>query len=141
MLEQIIDNKNILAIIIRNNYSNNGINFFTPNDFSQQLAYMRHQKGYSIQPHFHNALKREILNTQEVLIVKCGKIKVNFFNIEQKLINTCILETGDIILLASGGHGFEMLENTELIEIKQGPYLGEKDKTRFSPKSENEEII
>jgi len=141
MLEQITYQDKILAIIIRSSYSNNGITFFTPNDFSEQLAYMNHPKGKIIQPHFHNAIKREILNTQEVLLVKNGKMKVNFYNKNNESVSSCILVTGDVILLACGGHGFEMLENTEIFEIKQGPYLGENDKTHFVPESKDKDIV
>jgi len=131
MLEQIIHNNQILAIIIKSNYSNNGITFFTPNDFSQQLAYMNHPQGKVIQPHVHNVVKREVLYTKEVLFIKKGKIRTDFYTDDQEYICSRVLESGDIILLAAGGHGFEMLEDTEMFEIKQGPYAGENDKTRF----------
>jgi len=131
MQEQVTHNNQILAIIIKNNYSNNGITFFTPDDFSQQLAYMNHSKGKVIQPHVHNIVKREVLYTKEVLYIKKGKIKTDFYTDEKEYICSKILESGDIILLASGGHGFEILEDTEMFEIKQGPYAGENDKTRF----------
>jgi hypothetical protein len=131
MTEQITHNDKILAIIIRHDYSNNGITFFTPDDFSQQLAYMNHPKGKIIQPHVHNIVKREVLYTKEVLFIKKGKIKTDFYTDDHEYICSRTLESGDIILLATGGHGFEMLEETEMFEIKQGPYAGENDKTRF----------
>jgi len=131
MFEQIIHNEQILAIIIKSNYSNSGITFFTPDDFSQQVAYMNHQKGKTIQPHVHNIVKREVLYTKEVLLIKKGKIRTDFYTDDQKYICSRVLESGDIILLASGGHGFEMLEDTEFFEVKQGPYAGENDKIRF----------
>jgi hypothetical protein len=137
MIENIIFNNQIIAIIIRKNYSNKGITFFTPDDFSQQLAYMSHSKGKIIDPHIHNIVKREVLYTKEVLFIKKGKIKTDFYTDAQEYICSRILETGDIILLASGGHGFEMLEDTEMFEVKQGPYVGENDKTRFESKGKN----
>ena len=137
MTEQVIHDKNILAIIIKNDYSNNGIIFFTPDDFSQQLAYMNHQKGKIINPHVHNIVKREVLYTKEVLFIKKGKIRTDFYTDDKEYVCSKILESGDIILLAAGGHGFEMLEDTEMFEIKQGPYAGEGDKTRFEGISEN----
>ena len=108
-----------------------GIEFFTPNDFSQQLAYMNRPAGYKIAPHVHNKVQREVFYTQEVLFIKKGKVKIDFYDNDKNRIETRILETGDVIMLASGGHGFEMLEPTEMIEVKQGPYAGEDDKTRF----------
>jgi hypothetical protein len=134
MIENITHNNQILAIIIRHNYSTQGINFFTPDDFSQQLAYMNHPKGKIIQPHVHNIVKREVLYTKEVLVIKKGRLRTDFYTDDQEYICSNILETGDIILLAAGGHGFEMLEDTEMYEIKQGPYAGENDKTRFTSK-------
>ena len=127
-IEKIEYNGKLLAIIVRRNYSSNGIKFFTPNDFSQQLGYMNRPKGYRIQPHIHNQVKREVSYTQEVLLVKSGKVKVNFFNQKKIFLESKIISTGDVILLAYGGHGFEMLEATEMIEVKQGPYSGELDK-------------
>ncbi len=121
----------IMAIVIPSSYNKQGIEFFTPDDFSQQLAYMHHPKGKLIQPHVHNLIMREVHFTQEVLVIRKGRVRVDFFSTAQEYLESCVLETGDVILLASGGHGFEMLEETEMIEIKQGPFAGDKDKTRF----------
>jgi len=133
MIEQIEHNGIIFAIIIRNNYSKQGVTFCTPNEYSQQLAYMNHPKGKIIQAHIHNPVKREVLYTKEVLFIKKGKLKTNFYTDDKKFVESVILESGDCILLASGGHGFECLDDVEMIEVKQGPYAGEQDKTRFNP--------
>ena len=130
-VERILYSNKFLAIIIRSDFSKDGIEFFTPDDFSQQLAYMNRPAGYTIAPHIHNKIQREVFYTQEVLFIKKGKVKIDFYDDSRQLIDTRILETGDVIMLASGGHGFEMLEPTEMIEVKQGPYAGEDDKTRF----------
>lgn len=132
MIENIKHNDQILAIIIRKDYKKDGIEFFTPDSFSQQLGYMSHKKGKIIEAHVHNPVKREVEMTKEVLIIKSGKIRVNFYDDNQIYLNkSAILEAGDIILLAYGGHGFEVLEDLEMIEIKQGPYVGDRDKIRF----------
>ena len=130
-IERIVYEKKLFAIIIRSSYSKGGIEFFTPDDFSQQLAYMNRPAGYKIAPHAHNKVQREVFYTQEVLFIRKGKIKIEFYDDNRDHIDTRVLETGDVILLASGGHGFEMLERTEIIEVKQGPFMGENDKTRF----------
>ncbi len=132
MFEEIKLNDEILAIIIYNSFSKEGVHFFTPNDFSQQLAYMKHPKGKIIQPHVHNPVQREVHFTKEVLFIKKGKLRVDFFDDCQNYLKSRILESGDIILLSSGGHGFEVIEEIEMIEVKQGPYAGEQDKTRFN---------
>jgi len=123
----------VLAIIIKSDYDKDGISFFTPDDYSQQLAYMKHPAGHKIIPHVHNEVHREVLYTREVLVIKSGKIRCDFFTDECEYVESFVLNGGDILLLASGGHGFECIDQTEMFEIKQGPYAGDGDKTRFNP--------
>lgn len=137
-IKRIEHNGKILAIIIGKNYSKDGVEFFTPNDFSQQLAYMKHPKGKQIDAHTHNVIAREVSYTKEVLIIRKGKLRVDFYEENQTYIESHIVEEGDIILLAFGGHGFECLEEVEMVEIKQGPYLGDQDKVRFKGVENNE---
>ena len=131
MIKKIYDGDNLLAIIVSDKFDEPGIHFFTPDDFSQQLAYMKHPKGKIIIPHVHNSVPRQVEYTQEVLFIKSGKIRVDFYDMEQKYLESHILSQHDVILLIKGGHGFEVLEEIEMFEIKQGPYVGEDDKTRF----------
>lgn len=131
MIEKIINGELTLGIIIRRNYTKEGIEFFTADNDSQQLGYMNRPKGYEIFPHRHNIVQREVHLTQEVLFIKSGKVRVDFYTNTQDYIESRILEQGDVILLADGGHGFYMLEQSEIIEVKQGPYCGERDKVRF----------
>jgi len=128
----------ILSIIIKKDFHKDGIEFFTPPEFSQQLAYMKRPKDYIILPHVHNPVQREVFYTKEVLFIKSGKVRVDFYDEEKNYLKSIILEAGDIILLAHGGHGFKMLEDTEIIEVKQGPYAGEMDKTRFESIDESQ---
>lgn len=122
----------MLALIIYANYCSDGIDFFTPAEFSQQLAYMKHPPGKVIEPHVHNPVQREVFVTQEVLLLKKGRLRVDFYDQQRNYCTSRILEGGDVILLAAGGHGFEALEEIEMIEVKQGPYSGDSDKTRFA---------
>jgi hypothetical protein len=131
MIERIILEGKELALIIRHDFFKEGIEFFTPNTYSQQIGYMNRPKGYEIPPHVHNPVAREVHFTKEVLFIKSGRVRIDFYTEEQKYIESTILNAGDIILLAYGGHGFEMLERCEIIEAKQGPYAGDADKTRF----------
>ena len=133
MIQQIIHNKKLLSVIIRANYKSDGIEFFTPDDFSQQLAYMNRAKDYVIPPHVHNAVQRDVSFTQEVLVLKSGKVRVDYYDDDKNYLESRILNQGDVVLLAYGGHGFEMIEDSEIIEVKQGPYAGEMDKVRFDP--------
>jgi mannose-6-phosphate isomerase-like protein (cupin superfamily) len=74
---------------------------------------------------------REVHYTQEVLFIRRGVLRVDFYDDRQNYLESRTLHGGDTILLASGGHGFEVLEEVEMIEVKQGPYAGEHDKIRF----------
>ena len=139
MVEQITYEKLIIAIIIRAEFEKDGIEFFTPSNFSQQLGYMKRPKGYSIEPHTHNIVERKVTHTQEVLHIKSGKVCISLFGNDHSFIKEVILSKGDTILLASGGHSLIMLEDSELLEIKQGPYLNDKDKVRFSPSTADNE--
>jgi len=132
MLEHIKHKSELLAIIVRNDFTGNGVHFFTPDEFSQQLAYMQHPKGKLIEPHTHNMVPRNITYTQEVLIIKRGRLRVDFYDRDKAYLQSRILNAGDIILLSAGGHGFEVLDDLEMIEVKQGPYTGDGDKTRFA---------
>ena len=133
MIEKITHNSLCLAIIIRASFQKEGIQFFTPDNYTQQLAYMNRPAGYVIQPHLHNPVKREVEFTKEVIFIKSGMVRVDFYDESQKYLQSTVLKQGDVILLAYGGHGFEILENCEMIEVKQGPYAGENDKERFEP--------
>jgi mannose-6-phosphate isomerase-like protein (cupin superfamily) len=98
---------------------------------------MKRPKDYVIPPHVHNAVQRDVHFTQEVLVIKSGKVRVDYYDDFKNYLESRILNKGDVVLLAYGGHGFEMLEDSEIIEIKQGPYAGEMDKVRFEPVSGN----
>lgn len=141
MLEQITKDGKILGLIIHANYHKEGISFFTPGEFSQQLGYMNRPKDYVISPHVHNLVERKVDLTQEVLVVRSGKVRVDFYDDDRNYLESRILQTGDIILLAHGGHGFKMLEPTEMVEVKQGPYCGEMDKTRFDAIDDDKVIV
>jgi hypothetical protein len=132
MIQKIVKNNNVLAIILRANYRSEGIKFFTPNEYSQQLGYMNRAKGYKIPPHIHNKVRRSVEFTNEVLLVKTGKVRVDFYDENKSYFKSELLHKGDVILLVKGGHGFEMIEKSEMIEIKQGPYLDDADKTHFT---------
>lgn len=135
MTEEILLQGRLLALILRSGFRADGIRFFTPNDFSQQLGYMNRAQGYVIPPHVHNPVQRSVQYTKEVLFIRSGRLRVDFYDDDQAYLESRILGAGDVILLAYGGHGFEMLAPTEMIEVKQGPYAGDADKTRFSPVS------
>ncbi len=141
MIREVKYNDILLAIIIPHTYHKPGITFLTSNELSQQLAYMEHPKGHEIAAHVHNPVHRNVVYTRETLIIRRGKLQVDFYDDNQKYIESHVIEDGDVILLVSGGHGFKVLEDIEMIEVKQGPYAGEGDKTRFPSVSEAEIVM
>ena len=132
-VEEITSSEGLLALIIRSEATASGVHFYTPDAFSQQVAAMGHRKGKVIPPHVHNPVSRNVVYTQEVLVIKSGVLRVDFYSSGREYLESRCLRKGDIILLARGGHGFEVLEDLQMVEIKQGPYAGERDKTRFAP--------
>lgn len=131
-VEEIRKKNKLLAMIIRNDYQCDGVDFITPNEYSQQVAYMHHPAGKSIDAHVHNLVHRNVVLTQEVLFIKRGKMRVDFYDEYEDYLESRDLDAGDVILLVSGGHGFKVLEDVEMIEVKQGPYAGDNDKKRFT---------
>ena len=134
MIEKIVHQGVLFAVIVRREFRQPGVHFFTPGDFSQQLGYLSHPAGHRIEPHFHREVQRDVHRTLEVLVLRKGRVRVDFFDETQARIDSRTLEAGDVILLAEGGHGFEVLEACEMFEVKQGPYLGDGDKIRFTPR-------
>jgi mannose-6-phosphate isomerase-like protein (cupin superfamily) len=133
LIEKIHFKGDILAIIVRKEFQCHGLHFFTPNDYSQQLGYMRHPVGKQIQPHIHKRVQRQVNYTQETLFIRKGKLQVDFYSEDQEHLESRVLEAGDVILLIKGGHGFKVLEELEMFEVKQGPYAGDEDKVKFNP--------
>lgn len=121
---------NILAILIPNDFTTNGINFITKDDSYQQVAYMKHDSNHVILPHYHNKIERVVDLTTETLVIKKGNLEVVLYENNVEL-HRFIATSGDVLTLLSGGHGFTCLDEVEMIEIKQGPFLGANDKTRF----------
>lgn len=140
-VEEIRKKDKLIALIIRNNYQCSGVDFITSDEYSQQVAYMHHPAGKIIDAHVHNVVHRNVVYTQEVLFIKKGKLRVDFYDDYKDYLESCVLETGDVILLTSGGHGFKVIEEVEMIEVKQGPYSGAKDKERFGNITDEEVII
>ena len=127
------DKDNPSAIVIRHNFSVEGIEFFSPPSFSQQLGLMTRDSGYHVPAHRHNLISREISVTQEVLVIRSGHCRVNLFSEDNEVSHTIDLYSGDVILLAHGGHEVIMVSTCDILEVKQGPYAGDQDKTPLLP--------
>jgi mannose-6-phosphate isomerase-like protein (cupin superfamily) len=122
----------LCAIILPASFDKPGIQFFTAAELSQQLASMSYSPGKIIPAHTHNPVHREVFYTQEALFIRKGRVRVDFFSKQLEYRTSRVLGPGDVILLISGGHGFEVLEELNMVEVKQGPYAGDSDKTQFT---------
>ncbi len=123
---------------MRASHNVKGVEFLTPDTFGQQLALMQRPKGEIIEPHVHLAVNRDLIGTQEVLIMRSGRMRVDFYQEDHTYVASTILEAGDIALMNLGGHGFELLEDSLFIEVKQGPFVEGKDKIRFASTHKNQ---
>jgi mannose-6-phosphate isomerase-like protein (cupin superfamily) len=133
-VEEVRDGDAIVAVIVRASFSEPGVNFFSQGEFSQQLGSIRYPTGHRIPPHVHNPAPREVVYTQEALFIRSGRVRVDLYRDDRTSLTSRELGPGDVILLAAGGHGFEIIEECSMIEVKQGPYAGDGDKTRFDPR-------
>jgi uncharacterized protein YjlB len=133
MVEEIVLGGLLRAVIVRAGFRAAGAHFFTPPDFSQQLGYFGHPAGHHIQPHVHKDVEAAVRPTQEVLVIKSGRLRVDFYGEAPERLESRVLEAGDVILLASGGHGFEVLDDCEMFEVKPGPYVEGRNKVSIAP--------
>ena len=132
MIEKIIYKKQLFALIVKSQYrKKRGINFFTSKKATQQFGYMKHKKNHIIKPHNHKKRLTRILKTTEVLLLLKGTLRVDFYNNKEKYLFSKIINEKDIIMLVHGGHGFKVLKDVEMIEVKQGPYSLVSDKVKF----------
>ena len=131
-IEWIKNGQEILAVIITAEYQPDKTEFITPPDYTHQIGFIVNKKGKTIVPHLHLPVERTIVGTPEVLYIKSGKVEVSLYSNEKEVVDTKMLNKGDIILLIDGGHGFKMIEDAVIMEIKQGPYVGIEDKDRFA---------
>ena len=131
MVEHVVSNGKPLCYLIRASLIPEETTFLTPPEFKQQVGYVVYPAGSEIKRHVHRSIERHILGTSEVLVVKKGHCLIDIYNDDRELVTTRDLYEGDIMLMVGGGHGFRMVEDTVLLEIKQGPYLGVDEKERF----------
>ena len=125
------DNGYLIAIILQAGYDTPGINFISGPELSQQIGVLQHKAGHVIQPHTHLEVPRKVVTTQEVLYIQSGKVEVDLFDDMDRFVCTKTLVANDMIHLIRGGHGFRVIEDAKILEIKNGPYVGTQDKRRF----------
>ena len=141
MIEYIRTGDRLLAVIVRNDYKQDGVSFFTPDAAAQQIGCIGRAKGDVCEAHVHNMVKRDVFYTSETLIIKEGKVRADIYDNDKTYVQSVIVSKGDVILFCDGGHGFKFLEDTQIVEIKQGPYLSVADKVRFEGIKESEAVL
>ena len=123
----------LLAVIIRAGFKKDGIEFFVPDEYPQQLGYVKRPRGYEIASHIHRPVAREITLAQEVIFIKSGRVRIDFYDGKRHYAESRIVKKGDVIFLAYGGHGFKFMEEAEIIEVKQGQFVKGSMPARFKP--------
>ena len=132
MIKKITYKNKILATIIKTKKINKkGVHFISPKKFTHQVGFINYSKNHIIKPHTHKNFLRKIKKTSEVLFIKKGILRVDFYYNEKKYLFSQILKKDDLIILNEGSHGFKILKTCKLIEIKQGPFIKSLDKKRF----------
>ncbi|MDC0417429.1 WbuC family cupin fold metalloprotein [Candidatus Pelagibacter sp.] len=126
-----VNGKNVAKVFKYQKKKFKGINFFTSKFDNFQVGLMVHPKNHIIKPHFHLNKKKTIKHMSELLILFSGKLKVFFYNKNKSRARSVTLNKKDMVLLMSGGHGFKVIENVEMLEVKQGPFFGDNDKIRL----------
>jgi mannose-6-phosphate isomerase-like protein (cupin superfamily) len=130
-VEQIVWKDKPLAYIIRAEMAPGKTIFLTPSELNLQVGFVVYPAGGEVARHLHRPMERHIVGTSEVLVVKEGRCQMDIYDDDRRLVATRELRKGDIMLMVGGGHGFRMLEDTVLLEVKQGPYTGLDEKERF----------
>jgi hypothetical protein len=131
LFESVEHDGDLIAYIIHRERMPAKTTFVTPDDFKQQLGFIVYPKGGEISRHVHKPMERRLVGMSEVLLIRKGVVEVDFYTDQKEYVDTKRLEEGDLLLLAGGGHGFRCLEDTVMVEIKQGPYIGPDEKERF----------
>jgi hypothetical protein len=120
----------LIGLCVRGSHRWDRTEFLTPDGFYQQLGLLAYDGDERVRPHAHHRVPRTVDATMEVLFCVSGRIEYTFYDAENdwKEICRCLLEPGDTLCLFGAGHGGRALEPTRLIEVKQGPFLGARDK-------------
>lgn len=132
-IKEIKFNNEILARHIPSEAWAPGLGFYSNDEEYIQVGSWQYDKGKELLKHIHNPVERTVIRTQEVLYIRKGSIKAQIFSLDEILVDEIIANEGDTIIMLNSGHGYTILEdNTQVLEIKNGPYLGaDIDRRRF----------
>lgn len=123
-MKEIRDGDKLLAIVWRDSDWRDGLHFPTPEDLFIQVGCWQYPAGKALRAHRHKKYDRPVTQTQEMVFVKRGRMKVLVYDADKALVDDVVLETGDICILGDCGHGYEILEDgTQILESKNGPFI------------------
>jgi len=129
--EEIAARGTVLCLIARAAFRPQMTTFLTPPEWKQQVGFVVYPAEGEFARHVHRPIERRLVGTSEVVLVQEGRCLLDVYDDERELVATRELGPGDLMLMVGGGHGFRRLEDTVLLEIKQGPYTGLDEKERF----------
>jgi hypothetical protein len=121
----------VLCYLLRRTVRPTHTLFVTPPEARQQVGFIVYPRDGVVRRHAHRPIERHLVGMSEVLVVQSGQCQLDLYDQDHVLVASRVLEQGDVVVLTGGGHGLRMLEDTVLLEIKQGPYLGVDDKELF----------
>jgi uncharacterized protein with PhoU and TrkA domain len=130
-VEQICSKGKTLAFIVRAELHPETTTFVTSPDLEQQVGFIVYPAGGAVQRHTHRPVERHITRTSEVVLIRSGRCEIDIYDDDRQLVATRELKCGDLAIVVAGGHGYRMLEDTVLLEVKQGPYTGIEEREHF----------
>jgi len=129
--EAISHRGNVVCMIVRAEPALEETAFYTPAHCNLQVGKIVYPAGSEIPRHAHRPVIRHLVGTAEVLVVQKGRMIVDLYADDRAILCSREVAAGDVVVLLSGGHGFRLLEDTVLLEVKQGPYVGLHEKELF----------
>lgn len=123
-MEKIIYKDTLIAIRFKK-FKEGAIPLTDPREPLQLLVHKR-SAGKHTQAHYHVPKKRTTEKLQECLVVMKGKIKIDLYGPDKKFFKYLFLSVGEVIILMNGGHAVHLIKDSEIIEIKNGPFVDDK---------------
>lgn len=132
-METIRDGDKTLVIIQRDGDWEPGLTFLTPDSAFAQAGCWHYDRGTRLASHIHKHCERTASRTQEVVYVRRGRVRASIYDEDKQPLTEVDLLEGDTAVFLAGGHGYEIMEDgTQVLEVKNGPFVGvERDKEKF----------
>lgn len=133
-MKEIKQNDVVLARHITNEDIKPGLNFFSEDaEFIQVGVWGHYEKDKELKAHIHNRIERTADRTYEALYIIKGAIEATIYDLVENPVDTIQVKQGEILVLLESGHGYTIKEeDTTVLEVKNGPYLGaDVDRRRF----------